>query len=976
MLKLKNICKIYNVGDTKVTALKDLSLEFRESEFVSILGHSGCGKTTLLNIIGGLDNYSEGDLFINGKSTKDFSNSDWDTYRNHSIGFVFQSYNLIPHQSVLANVELALTLSGVSKVERRKRATKALEMVGLGDQLNKKPNQMSGGQMQRVAIARALVNNPDILLADEPTGALDSETSIQIMELLKEIAKDKLVIMVTHNPDLATEYSSRIIRLSDGVVTDDSNPYESQENETKKDSKEKGKKSMSFFTALSLSLNNLLTKKARTILTSFAGSIGIIGIALILALSNGIQAYIDQIQEETLSSYPILIESESVDMTELITSLMGTAEKDPEQSLDKIYASPVLKELINAMSDTAVNKNNLKDFAVFLEDENNGLGEYITALDYSYDFDFNVFLKDKNGKIIKSESMELMQEVMGVSSATESLSQETMAMSNRTIPLYEEMIGGKDGELINSLLYEQYDVIYGNWPTSFNEIVLVVNENNEVSDLTLLALGLKTVDEMKTLMEGKEESSEKESWSYDEICKLNFKFVPSCNYYTKNTVDGSFTDISNTDAGLNYLYDNGIDMKISGIIRKNPDASSAMLTGSIAYTKALTDYIIDITENSDIVKAQKENPDKDVIKNLPFKTDDYREPEKAEKAKEFKKYAESLNNQKKAELYKKIVSTPTKAYITQVVDGQTKTLTREYIESMMVESYAKETGMDTEKLKSYVQELSDKELFGYVEEILEQRVKDEYEKAALEQIKLVPDSQLSAMLVPLVNSKNTEELAEIYDAHMPPVYSETTLKDNLRLLGSVDKSDPHTISIYAATFESKDKIAEAITKYNEGVAKEDQISYTDYVALMMSSITTIINVISYVLVAFVSISLVVSSIMIGIITYISVLERTKEIGILRAIGASKRDIARVFNAETLIVGFGAGAIGILITVLLCFPINAIIRYLSGITNIGASLPVVAAVALVIISMLLTFISGLIPSGIAAKKDPVEALRSE
>ena len=976
MLKLKNICKIYNAGDTKVSALKNVSLEFRESEFVSILGHSGCGKTTLLNIIGGLDNYSDGDLFINGKSTKDFTDCDWDTYRNHSIGFVFQSYNLIPHQSVLSNVELALTLSGVSKTERRKRATEALEMVGLGDQINKKPNQMSGGQMQRVAIARALVNNPDILLADEPTGALDSETSLQIMELLKEIAKDKLVIMVTHNPELALEYSSRIIRLSDGVVTDDSNPFESKEKEMEKDSKGKGKKSMSFFTALSLSLNNLLTKKARTILTSFAGSIGIIGIALILALSNGIQAYIDQIQEETLSSYPILIESESVDMTELITNLMGTSEKVESQSLDKVYASPVLKELINAMSNTAVNKNNLKDFSAFLEDKNNGLSEYITALDYSYDFDFNVFLKDKNGTIIKSESMGLMQEVMGVSSATESLSQETMAMSNRSIPLYEEMISGKDGELINSLLYEQYDVIYGNWPTSYNEVVLVVNENNEVSDLTLLALGLKTVDEMKTLMEGKDESTEKDSWSYEDICKLNFKLVPSCNYYAKNSADDSFMDISKTDAGLNYLYDNGIDMKISGIIRKNPDASSAMLTGSVAYTKALTDYIIEVTEKSDIVKAQKENPEKDIIKNLPFKTDDYKEPEKAQKAKDFKEYAASLNSEKKAELYKKIISTPTKAYVSQVVDSQTKSLTREYIESMMVDSYSKETGMDTEKLKSYVKELSDKELFGYVEEVIEQKVKDEYEKGALEQIKLVPDAQLSAMLVPLVNSKSTEELAEIYDAHMPPVYSETTLEENLRLLGSVDKSDPHTISIYAATFEAKDKIAEAITKYNEGVEKEDQISYTDYVALMMSSITTIINVISYVLVAFVSISLVVSSIMIGIITYISVLERTKEIGILRAIGASKRDIARVFNAETLIVGFGAGAIGILITVLLCFPINAIIRYLSGITNIGASLPVIAAIALVIISMLLTFISGLIPSGIAAKKDPVEALRSE
>ena len=975
MLKLQKIYKVYSAGDTQVTALKDVSLEFRKNEFVSILGHSGCGKTTLLNIIGGLDKYTDGDLFINGRSTKEFADTDWDTYRNHSIGFVFQSYNLIPHQSVLSNVELALTLSGVSKAERRKRATEALEKVGLGDQINKKPNQMSGGQMQRVAIARALVNNPDILLADEPTGALDSETSVQIMELLKEIAKDKLVIMVTHNPDLATEYSSRIIRLCDGVVTDDSNPYSSKEEKiSSKDTK--GKKSMSFFTALSLSLNNLLTKKTRTILTSFAGSIGIIGIALILALSNGIQAYIDQIQEDTLSSYPILIESESVDMTELITTLMGNATESQEHSLDKVYASPILKELINTMTNATVNKNNLKDFSAFLEDENNEVNEYITALHYSYNFDFNVFLKDKNDAIIKSEPMKLMQEVMGVSSGEESLSQETMSMSAQNIPLYEEMISGKDGELINSLLYEQYDVIYGNWPTAYNEVVLVVNENNEVSDLALLSLGLKTVDEMKSLMEGEDTNEGVDSWFYEDICGLKFKLVPSCNYYAKSSSDDGFIDISKTDAGLNYLYDNGIDMKVSGIIRKNPDASTAMLKGSVAYTKALTDYIIDVTEKSDIVKAQKENPDTDIIKNLPFKTDDYKEPEKEQKAKDFKEYASSLNNDKKAQLYKDIISTPTKSYVSQVIDSQMENMTRDYIETMMIDSYAKETGMEADTLKSYVKELTDKELFGFVEEVLEEKVREEYEKAALEQIKVVPDSQLSAMLMPLVNSKSTDELAEIYDSHMPPVYSESTLKDNLKLLGSVDKDDPATISIYAATFEDKDKIAEAITKYNESAAKEDQISYTDYVALMMSSITTIINVISYVLVAFVSISLVVSSIMIGIITYISVLERTKEIGILRAIGASKKDIARVFNAETLIVGFTAGAIGILLTVLLCIPINAIIRHLTGIMNIGASLPVVAAIILVIISMLLTFISGLIPSGIAAKKDPVEALRSE
>ena len=992
MLKLTNIVKNYVTGDTTVSALKGVDLVFRKNEFVSILGHSGCGKTTLLNIIGGLDQYTSGDLFINGISTKRFKDNDWDTYRNHSVGFIFQSYNLIPHQSVLSNVELALTLSGVSKSERRARAKEALEKVGLADQIHKKPNQMSGGQMQRVAIARALVNNPDILLADEPTGALDTETSRQIMEILKEISGDKLVIMVTHNPEIAVDYSSRIIRLVDGQVTDDSNPYIINEEDSPvettseiKNKKQKNssaklgkKKSMSFVTAMSLSLNNLLTKKARTILTSFAGSIGIIGIAMILALSNGIQIYIDQVQEDTLSSYPITIQAKSENMTETILKIMSENSAG-NHDLNAVYSSPVLNKMINSITNPKYTENNLEKFKEYIENGDHNLDNLISDISYSYDVDFSVFFKDEEGKIIESDATKLMQETMGMSMDGMNGMSAFMGGGN-SMAIYEQLLSDKEGGLISDIIYEQYDLIAGNWPKDYDEVVLVVNSNNEISDFALLALGLTTVEEAKeswqAIGEGGELNTEIKKWSYEDICNMTFKVVPVCNFYSPDPVNGGYKDISTTDSGLSYMYDNGIEIKISGILRPNPDASSAMITGTVGYTKALTDKIIDITNESAIVKAQKENPDTDILTGLPFKPEDYKEPDSNKKAEDFKKYVSGLSTEQKAQLYKEIASTPDPDAVAKEVERQMSGLTRESIEEMMLQSYAEESGMDINTLKNYISELSDEELFGQIRMIMEEKIKEQIAKVTQEQLSAVPSEQLAFMLTSAVSSYTVEQCAKAYDNYMPPTHSDSNYEQTLTTLGVVSKDVPSVINLYASTFTNKDKIAECISDYNKSVDEEDRITYTDYVALLMSSITTIINVISYVLIAFVAISLVVSSIMIGIITYISVLERTKEIGILRAIGASKRDVSRVFNAETLIVGFTAGLIGIGSTLLLCIPANILIRALSGIENIGAQLPVGGAILLVIISMVLTFVAGLIPSRFAAKKDPVEALRSE
>lgn len=986
MLFLDNIVKNYSMGDMEVQALKGVSLKFRENEFVSILGQSGCGKTTLLNIIGGLDQYTSGDLVINGKSTKDFKDADWDAYRNHSIGFVFQSYNLIPHQTVLSNVELALTLSGVSKAERRKRAIDALEQVGLGDQLKKKPNQMSGGQMQRVAIARALVNNPDILLADEPTGALDTETSVQVMEILKEVAKDRLVIMVTHNPDLAEQYSNRIIRLLDGEIIGDTNPYNGEEINDPTTEKKQKKPAMSFFTAVSLSLNNLMTKKGRTFLTAFAGSIGIIGIALILSVSTGVNNYIDRVQEDTLSSYPITLEAERLDMTSLMTSLMGVSgetEGEAKHDLDRIYVNSIMYDMMNTMYSADVEVNNLTAFKAFLDAELEGsdpktlLKENVSAIEYRYNLDMDIYTEDVDGKIIESDFMDLWGKMF--SSATGSsmdsdagnmMTSMAQMTGNGGVVIWDEMLPGENGELINPLLEEQYNVIAGRWPENHNEVVLIVDSNNEVSDVVLYSLGLKSADEMydiaTSVMMGETiDTSSFDSWAYDEIIGKNFKLIYSADRYQKS-VDGSYTDVSTTDLGLKTLYNNGSEITLVGIIRPDEDAIAGMMGGAIGYTAALTDHVIKETAEKELVIEQLENPDVDVFTGLPFVSEDDPEPTDSEKAEAVKEYLASVSNAKKAEIITAYMSTPTEEYIASIVETNMQSVTREYVEAMVVQSYPEYQAM--------LPSMDDATLFGYVREMMAEQIAAEYSQQVQTQLGSYTTDQLAGMF-DMQNFTETEYSA-FYDEYMPQNYSESTYDENIKTLGYVDYNSPTAINIYAATFNAKDTIADIITEYNEGVSEADKINYTDYVALMMSSVSTIINAISYVLIAFVAISLVVSSIMIGIITYISVLERTKEIGILRSIGASKRDISRVFNAETLIVGLAAGLIGIGATLLLCIPINAIIHHLTDIMILSAVLPGPAAVVLVLISIVLTVIAGLIPAKVAANKDPVIALRTE
>ena len=1014
MLKLTNIVKDYVSGDTTVEALKGVSLTFRKSEFVSILGQSGCGKTTMLNIIGGLDRYTSGDLEINGVSTKNFSDSDWDAYRNHSIGFVFQNYNLIPHQTVLSNVELALTLSGVSKDERRRRATEALQKVGLGDQLHKKPNQMSGGQMQRVAIARALVNDPDILLADEPTGALDSETSVQIMELLKEISADKLIIMVTHNPELAKRYSTRIIRLLDGNVIDDSDPFEAepeekaeepeQKKKRKKSKDKKNKTSMSFFTAVSLSFNNLLTKKGRTFLTAFAGSIGIIGIALILAMSSGVTGFIDSVQQDMMSSYPISISAKSVDTATLLTTLMEEQNRKADHKKDAVYANPIMYDLVNKINDKASQTNNLKPFKEFLDKESNektsttDLYKYATSIQYSYDLDLSIYTKDKDGKIIKSDANTLMAEMTKAANSKGSSSQDTktsqavngdaqssggmssmMSGMGGGINIWEEMLSGKNDSTVSKLLDKQYDVLYGSWPKNYDEIVLVLDENNEVSDMCLYALGLETADELKTAMkdsaEGKKVKANKNRWSYKDICDMTFRLVLPSDCYKYNAQNGTYSNISETDAGLQYLYDNGLKLKISGIVRPNEDATASMMKGSIGYTAALTKYVVKRTNESDIVKAQKADEGKDILTGKTFKPDDGTFTD-TDKANQFKSYAASLSEGEKAALYKMMAVTPTTSYLNETSQSQLSAMTREQKQAAILASLTQQMNMDEATVNKYLSEMDDASLDEAVLKALKEQIKMQYAQQVNPQIEALTTEEAAVMLDSAIGEYDEATLASMYDTLSDSIYSDSTYDDNLKLLGSVDLANPSTVNIYTDTFEDKDSIADIISGYNKKAAEDDKITYTDYVELLMSSVTMVINAISYVLIAFVSISLVVSSIMIGIITYISVLERTKEIGILRAIGASKRDISSVFNAETLMIGFTAGAIGIGISVLLCLPINAIIHSVSGINTINASLPVVGAVILVAISMFLTFIAGLIPSRIAAKKDPVVALRSE
>ena len=1001
MLELLNIKKDYAAGDNVVHALRGISLHFRPSEFVSILGPSGCGKTTMLNIIGGLDQYTEGDLIINGKSTKDFKDRDWDTYRNHSIGFVFQSYNLIPHQTVLQNVELALTLSGVNKAERRKRAIAALEQVGLHDQIKKRPSQLSGGQMQRVAIARALVNNPDIILADEPTGALDSETSVQVMDILKDVAKDRLVIMVTHNPDLAEKYSTRIIRMLDGALLSDSAPLSAEELETlrandrkaAKEAKREKKPSMKLVTSFGLSLRNLISKKGRTILTSFAGSIGIIGIALIYAVSQGMTTYINIIQEETLSSYPLTIKAESVDMGSLMLSFMGQAQSSGDHEKDAVYEKTMLYDLVHTLNNMESSYNDLKAFKVFIEeqlsDPNSKLSQALSGVQYSYDLDLMIYTESVDKKIIQCDTMQLMQELMiehldmdmssmlqmGESYGFDMEAMAGMGPMGSSINLFQEILPGKDGAPIHDMLYDQYDLVYGSWPNSYNEIVLVVDEDNELDDLTLYALGLRSKDHMDALAAASKDKTpmdvDMKKWTFEEICAMDFRVVFGADRYTK--VGDLYTDLGKTQEGMKYLYDNGTNLKVTGIIRPNEDASTSMLGSTIGYTHLLTKHIIENAKNKAPILAQLASPHTDIFTGLPFKentgtlTDD-------EKYDAFFAYIAELNDAEKAETYIKIKSIPSETMlqgmIIQAMAGQTP----ETMKAAIVQALVSQTGMAEEELKSYLDNKQDEDITEMFTQMVTEMVKKQYAEQVKAKMAGVPTEQLVLLLTQESATYTREQCTQYYDEVLE--FSESSYEENLLKLGYLDLASPASVNLYATSFESKDVIEEVIAEYNEGRSETSKIQYTDYIGLMMSSITTIINAITYVLIAFVAVSLIVSSIMIGVITLISVQERTKEIGVLRAIGASKKNVSSMFNAETVMIGFASGSIGVIVTWLLCIPINAIMFYLTGLGNLKAILPWQVAVILVAISVLLTMFAGVIPSRSAAKKDPVVALRTE
>ncbi len=989
MLQLKKIIKQYGSGENCVTALNGVDLTFRENEFVAILGHSGCGKTTMLNIIGGLDHYTSGDLIINGISTKDYKSRDWDAYRNHSIGFIFQSYNLIPHQTVLANVELALTISGVSKSERKKRAIAALEQVGLGNQLHKKPNQMSGGQMQRVAIARALINNPDILLADEPTGALDSETSIQVMELLKQIAKDKLVIMVTHNPELAEQYANRIVKIKDGAIISDSNPY-SPETEKKATLRKDQKKrvSMSFLTATSLSLNNLMTKKGRTLLTSFAGSIGIIGIALILALSTGINNYIEAIQEDTLSSYPLEIERESTDTTSLMQSIMSqeTGEDGEEEERNGVYANTDVYEIFNSFNSTATQTNNMKAFKEYVS-SNEEIQEHASAISYQYAIQMPIFTEDPDGNIVKSDFMETYNKAFGMDESESMKTMESnsslMSMSPMgNVNIWEELLPAENGDPVNELLYDQYDLVYGSWPQNYDEVVVVLSKDNALPDIVLYALGMKEEERLPEIltkaMKGEVVTDYGQTkWSYEDLCEKEFKLILPCEYYQKNKDGSGYTDLTQNETGLDVLYhaeDVGTTLKITGFIRPNEEASTAMINGYIGYTNQLTSYVMEQTNNSEIVKEQQEHPDTDILLGAGFASDENTGKTDAEKIADAKDYLTALQTEQKAEVYRYLVTLPNETEMQTYVDKTLSSYTRAELEAQITDAYAQEMGVEKESVTTYIQQMDDETLYSYLSEAIKQQYTEQYQEQMNQQLSSLSTEQLAAMLDP---SKLTDaQYVSIFDQFTPEVISQSTYEENMSILGYASQDDPSAIRIYAKTFRDKDTISDAIADYNDSVSEEDQIHYTDYVALLMSSITDIISGISYLLIAFVGISLVVSSIMIGIITYISVLERTREIGILRAMGASKHDVSTVFNAETLLVGLASGVIGIGVSLLTTIPINAIIYGVTGIEGLKAFLPPAGAVILVAISMFLTWIAGLIPAKIAAKKDPVEALRTE
>ena len=1000
MLQLKEIVKEYGSGENIVTALRGVSITFRESEFVAVLGHSGCGKTTLLNIIGGLDHYTSGDLIINGVSTKEYKDRIWDAYRNHSIGFIFQSYNLIPHQTVLSNVELALTISGVSKSERRRRAKEALEKVGLGDQLHKKPNQLSGGQMQRVAIARALINDPDILLADEPTGALDSETSIQVMELLKEIAKDKLVIMVTHNPELADQYATRIVRIKDGRLTDDSDPFDGETAKSRKKNKEKAEKSkkktdekkkrvsMSFGTAVSLSLNNLLTKKGRTILTAFAGSIGIIGIALILSLATGVNDYINDVQEETLSSYPLEIMRENTDTSGMIEALMNNQKEYESREFrdDTVYANTQVYDMFNSFNASAKQINNMKDFKTFL-DNDSVIKDKSSAVSYGYDLKMPVFTKSPSGEIIKVDFMDMYSKALGmgksdIMTATMNNPMADMEMQAFGLNVMQELLPGENGEPVNDIVKEQYELVNGKWPEKYDEAVIVLTRNNEIPDIIVYALGLKDQEgfneKLNAIMSNQEINDYGQlEWSLDEITGKKFKMILPCEYYQGISSGKGYNDLTATQTGLEYLFnsdDIGTEIKIVGFIRPGEDVKAPMLKSYMGYTSLLTNYVIEKTNSSDIVKAQQDDKENDIITGTKFMTEDYTEPTPEEKAETAKAFIKKADTDTKADIFRLVAAQPDPKQADEQVAAAMKDFDRKSFVQQITEMYSSELGVDASQITSFVSQMSDEEIKNYAEQAIREQIAEQYAKLSQEQLGSLSNAELAAMLDTAEISP--ENYGVIFEKYTPEEISDSTYEDNLKLLGVADEADPSVIRIFAKSFEEKDEIADAITRYNDGAEEADVIHYTDVVALLMSSITGIISGISYLLIAFVGISLVVSSIMIGIITYISVLERTREIGILRAIGASKRNVRTVFNAETLLVGLTAGLIGIGVSVLLTIPINAIIHKVTSLDTLRAHMPFTGAVILVIISMVLTLIAGLIPAGLAAKRDPVVALRTE
>ena len=920
MLQLKNIVKSYTVGELTQVALKGISLNFRENEFVSILGQSGSGKTTMLNIIGGLDRYDSGDLVINGVSTKKYRDADWDAYRNTSIGFVFQSYNLIPHQNVLSNVEMALTLSGVSRKERRKRAVEVLNKVGLQDHIHKKPNQLSGGQMQRVAIARALINNPDILLADEPTGALDTETSIQIMNLLKQIAEEKLVIMVTHNPELAEAYSTRIVNLKDGQITSDTNPFDAPEGSVEeKLTKNQKRVSMSFWTSLGLSFANLRTKIGRTILTSFAGSIGIIGIALILALSTGMNQYITRVQKETMTSYPITISSQTIDATSIMqlrTQMMGLSSSKETQVEDgKVHADYQSLKQSDAVTNNLI-QNNLAEFKKYLDNPASEIHQYVgeNGIIYSYNVNFDVYAQNPNQQLINT-NIEL-DGGNGNSNRPRMFNFANIGINNESAKNFSEMVAGTNGQPISSVVTDSYDMVAGSWPTGYNEVVMVLNENNSIPVQSMYQLGFITKEQYTSAKNqlANKQDGEDFTLSYEDMLQKTFYLVPSSENYVKNE-NGSYSQIKNPEYDTDGLMNKSIPLKVTGIIRPKEDAKNATINTVVAYTNLLTNYVIDRANESAIVQAQKNTPEINVLNGVHFNatTDE-------EKIQDTKEYLLNLSEDEKVNMYQLIL----------YYDGK---------------SQNQEINEDT----------------------------NSFDMNALSKLSMNPQSGISGMLENYLNdSPNTTTLLAIYNDYI----GGKSLEKNLASFGAVSYESPSSISIYTDSFENKDAIGKAIEKYNNTVGEDSKISYTDYVALMTSSLTTIINGISYVLIAFVAVSLIVSSIMIGIITYISVMERTKEIGILRALGASKKNISQLFNAETFIIGIFSGIIGIGITLLLLIPINNVIQTVSKIEDLSAVLPLESAGVLILISIIITVIGGLIPSRSAAKKDPVEALRTE